>query len=117
VQSLDQRLKVGKGIVFGIATSTGEGLALAQEAEVSGEQQQQELVREIRAAVYERFGVPLHTVLLVRSGGVPRTFSGKLRRHAGRLALERGEFPVLFSSSLEPAVTLGAVASAPVCAS
>jgi len=110
---MDTRLKVGKGIVFGIQTEGGEALALAQEADLLVEQDPQDLVRQIRAQVYEHFRVPLHTVLLVKTGGVPRTLNGKLRRHAGRQTLARGDLPILFRSSIEPAQVDGPRLSGP----
>jgi acyl-CoA synthetase (AMP-forming)/AMP-acid ligase II len=49
----------------------------------------------VRAAVSREHGVHAAVVALVRSGAVPKTSSGKVRRRACREALERGELPLL----------------------
>ena len=43
-----------------------------------------EIVRAIRRAVAERHDVPVHAVVLVRTGGIPKTSSGKVQRYLCR---------------------------------
>jgi acyl-CoA synthetase (AMP-forming)/AMP-acid ligase II len=49
----------------------------------------------VRAAVSREHGLHVAVVALVRSGAVPKTSSGKVRRRACREALERGELSLL----------------------
>jgi acyl-CoA synthetase (AMP-forming)/AMP-acid ligase II len=100
VQSLDKRLKLGAGIAFGLEAADGEVLGLAQETVLMPQTEQRALVGRIRAEVFEAFRVRLHTVLLLKAGGIPKTFNGKLRRSACREAVERGELPILYESSV-----------------
>ena len=44
----------------------------------------------LRQTVAERYGLDLHAVVLVRQGTLPRTTSGKIRRHATALAFAGG---------------------------
>jgi acyl-CoA synthetase (AMP-forming)/AMP-acid ligase II/acyl carrier protein len=53
------------------------------------------LGRPVRSALAEQLGVPLHTLVLVRLLGVPKTSSGKIQRRACREAYLTGDLPVL----------------------
>uniref|UniRef100_J3L272 AMP-dependent synthetase/ligase domain-containing protein n=1 Tax=Oryza brachyantha TaxID=4533 RepID=J3L272_ORYBR len=60
----------------------------------------------IRQAVWREVGVPVARAVLVQSGGVPKTTSGKLRRGAARAQLLAGKLPKVFEAryvGLEPA--------------
>jgi acyl-CoA synthetase (AMP-forming)/AMP-acid ligase II len=54
----------------------------------------EELVRTLTRAVGERHGLRLHEVLLLNMGGVKKTSSGKVRRHACREAFLAGRLEV-----------------------
>lgn len=47
-----------------------------------------DIIEAIRRSVAEGHGVPVHDVVLVPPGGVPRTTSGKIQRHKCRQAYE-----------------------------
>ena len=48
------------------------------------------LAGDIRQAVAERHELQVHDVLFLAPGGLPRTSSGKVQRHACRAGYERG---------------------------
>jgi len=78
---------------FGIESDGVERLAIAAEVRPSLLQagvDQIALVRAIRGALVREHDVGADTVVLLRSGGLPRTTSGKLQRHACRAALLDG---------------------------
>jgi acyl-CoA synthetase (AMP-forming)/AMP-acid ligase II/acyl carrier protein len=65
----------------------------------------------IRRAVAEEFDLRLHAVALLNPGSIPRTTSGKIRRHATREAFERGDLNAL---ALEGARESAACPSTPL---
>ena len=57
-----------------------------------------QLVRKVRSAISSEHSVALHRCLILQSGGIPRTTSGKIRRRAAADAWRRGELPELEGS-------------------
>ena len=57
-----------------------------------------EVVGSIRQAVSEEHELQVHKVVLVKSGSIPRTTSGKIQRNACRRAYLGGVLPVLHES-------------------
>ncbi len=56
----------------------------------------EQIVEAITGSIVRRHGLPLHDVVLVRAGGVPRTSSGKVRRSACRDLYRSGALPTVF---------------------
>jgi acyl-CoA synthetase (AMP-forming)/AMP-acid ligase II len=82
---------------FGIEGDGVERLAIAAEVRPSVLQpgvDQAAIVRAIRGALVREHDVRADTVVLLRSGGLPRTTSGKLQRHACRAALLAGTLDI-----------------------
>ena len=52
-------------------------------------------IRAIRHAVAEEYDLPVHAVVLIQSGSIPRTSSGKIRRQSCRQDFLGGRLPVL----------------------
>ena len=68
-------------------TSQGrESIQIAIETERLASEQQASLCQRIRSTIGEQLEVPIARVLIFRSGLLPRTTSGKIRRHACREA-------------------------------
>lgn len=55
----------------------------------------QAVIRAVRQAVAEEHDVPVHSVVLLKTGGIPKTSSGKIQRHACRAAFLAGALDVL----------------------
>lgn len=55
----------------------------------------QAVVRAIRRAVAEEHDVPVHSVMLLKTGSIPKTSSGKIQRHACRAAFLAGALNVI----------------------
>jgi acyl-CoA synthetase (AMP-forming)/AMP-acid ligase II/acyl carrier protein len=66
-------------------------LVLVQEVARKGEADLTRVLDAVRGAVLEEHGLALDAVVLVRSGTIPRTSSGKIQRHACREAFLAGE--------------------------
>jgi acyl-CoA synthetase (AMP-forming)/AMP-acid ligase II len=62
------------------------------------------IVTAIRQGIVEQHGVQLQAVALVSAGGVPKTTSGKLQRHACRASFESGGLDELHRWSQNPVV-------------
>ena len=97
----DQHQEFGAGAVAAFAIdrgTSGDFIGIAAEIDsrridldVAGSA----LIADVRAAVAEVHGVPLHAVLLVACGAIPRTTSGKLQRSACAGQAKDGTLPVL----------------------
>jgi acyl-CoA synthetase (AMP-forming)/AMP-acid ligase II len=53
-----------------------------------------EITRKVRAAISSEHSVALSQCVILKSGGIPRTTSGKVRRAAAAAAWHRGELPL-----------------------
>jgi len=61
-----------------------------------------EAITTIRAAVAEQHELQVHTVVLIKHGGLPKTSSGKVQRHAARDLYLDGALTVLANSMIAP---------------
>ncbi len=77
VEAVDSRLRVGYVGAFGVQTPDGEGVVV-----VAGGSSDDPtaLRRAVRRAVSEEHGIALHDFVLVPTGTIPRTTSGKISR-------------------------------------
>jgi acyl-CoA synthetase (AMP-forming)/AMP-acid ligase II len=105
-QDIEQELRaqhpeLGKaGAVFGDAGSVpgghSESVVVTHEVSVVPADRLRTLASEIRHTVGREFGVGVTTVALLRSGTVPRTTSGKVRRSAMRDLFHKGDLTPLY---------------------
>jgi amino acid adenylation domain-containing protein len=78
-------LRPGHGAAFAIDTDDGEALVLALETERRAAALDADAIaRAVRRAIGETHGLPVEVVVLVRSGSLPRTASGKIQRQRCR---------------------------------
>lgn len=84
----------GRSIAFGEATDTGESLVVVAEARRSATSLP-EVARAIHRSVGQAHGISPRTVVLVPTGTVPTTTSGKRRRAACRDLHRAGELTAL----------------------
>ncbi len=78
-------LRAGGSGAFSVEVDGQERLAVVAEVERPGQALKvDEVVAAVRRAVAESHEVDLHAVRLLKPGGLPRTSSGKVRRHACR---------------------------------
>jgi acyl-CoA synthetase (AMP-forming)/AMP-acid ligase II len=76
---------------FGAQVEGKEQLIVAIEIERYEPGREAELLGTLRLAVIEQHEVNLHDLVVLRPGRLPRTSSGKIRRHLCREQYERGE--------------------------
>jgi acyl-CoA synthetase (AMP-forming)/AMP-acid ligase II len=85
VQSVHPKLRRGCGAAFEVERDGRARLVVVQEVERRCRDLDVErLVGDVRQAVAERHEVQLHDLVLLEYGSIPKTSSGKVRRHACR---------------------------------
>ena len=78
------RLRVGGAAAFAVEHWDRERLVVVCEVDRGPGADWDEIIQTIRADVTEEHELPPDEVVLVRSGSVPKTSSGKIQRHACR---------------------------------
>ncbi|MGC4095736.1 MAG: AMP-binding protein [Nitrospira sp.] len=95
-------LRRGGGAVFSIDDQTGERVVLVHEIESQlSESEWTDVVNSIRRVVADEYELELHHVVLVKSGTIPKTSSGKIQRAACRAAYESGQLTIITASTLD----------------
>jgi len=82
---------------FTIEGERAEQLVIVQEFERAQDPDTEAMATSIRTVIAEQFGAPVHDVVFVRSGAIPRTSSGKIQRRACRSAYLNHTLPVVAS--------------------
>ena len=75
-------LRPGCGVAFAIEQSGEEQLVVVQEAAVRSEDELEKAIQFIARNIAEVHELTVHAIVLVRTGTVPKTSSGKLQRQA-----------------------------------
>ncbi len=88
-------LRKGASAAFSVDGPESERLVIVQELERSQQVPADEIALAIRFALAERCEVPVWAIVMVRTGAIPKTSSGKIRRQACRKAYLAEELPVL----------------------
>jgi amino acid adenylation domain-containing protein len=96
-------LRRGYGAAFSVDVDGEERLVVAQEIERQYLQtlNVDDVARAIRQAVIENHGLQVYAVLLLKTGSIPKTSSGKIQRHACRNGFLLGSLNILGSSILK----------------
>ena len=89
------RLESGLGAAFAVDEGGHRMLVLVHEVTRNGETDHGLIADAARAAVLEEHGLMLQVIVLVRSGTISRTSSGKVQRSACRAAFSAGELKAL----------------------
>ncbi|WP_414448655.1 amino acid adenylation domain-containing protein [Burkholderia sp. 22PA0099] len=97
VEQSSADFRAGCGAAFAIDGEDGERLVVVQEIQraVRKSLDAEEAGRRAAAAVAAAHGIPLHELVLVQAGVVPKTSSGKNQRTLVRQHYLNGELPVL----------------------
>jgi len=88
-------LEVGYGAAFAVGDHGSQRLILVQEAKRNGKMDFKPVLDAVRMAVLDEHDLALDAIVLVRSGMIPKTSSGKVQRRACRKAFLNGEFKPL----------------------
>ena len=99
-------LRAGCGAAFSIEQGDQERLVVVQELDradgtsAPAPELVEEIADAVRRAVAEEHEAQVQQVVLLRTGTIPKTSSGKIQRHACRAALLAGRLEVLGESAL-----------------
>ncbi|MBN3907016.1 MAG: fatty acyl-AMP ligase [Nostoc sp. NMS1] len=104
VEKSHPSLRIGCGAAFAIDFKNSERLVVVQEVERSylRKLNVQEVIAQLRQAVTAHHGLEVFTTVLVKTGSIPKTSSGKIRRQACRSAFLSGSLDVVEDWSENP---------------
>ncbi|MDP2384497.1 MAG: amino acid adenylation domain-containing protein [Nitrospirota bacterium] len=88
-------LRLHGGAAFSIQENREESVVVLQEVERAQSVDVDAIAMAIRQAVMDEHEVPVSSVVLVRSGGLPKTSSGKIQRGASKEAFITGTLPIV----------------------
>ncbi|WP_432068052.1 fatty acyl-AMP ligase [Streptomyces sp. C10-9-1] len=95
-ESAHPALRPGCTAAFSVdGGAEGERPVLVAETEADMAGEAEKIADAVRAAVGDACGLPVHDVVLVRPGTIPKTSSGKIQRRATRTAYLGGTLAVL----------------------
>ncbi|MDF5736305.1 MULTISPECIES: fatty acyl-AMP ligase [unclassified Nostoc] len=104
VEKSHPALRPGSGAVFSVDFKNSERLVIVQEVERSylRKLNVQEIVGNVRQAVIAQHGLDIFATVLIKTGSIPKTSSGKIRRQACRSAFLAGSLDVMEDWSENP---------------
>jgi len=100
VQDAHPALRGDTGVAFSIEMEQAERLVCVHELDREFDGDHEEIATAIRVALAERCDVSVWTVVLVRSGVIPKTSSGKVQRQACKQAFMTRTLASVWTSSL-----------------
>lgn len=105
VQKSHPALRLNCGAAFGVELNGEEKLVIIQEVERAylRKLNVSQIIKNISQAVVAEHGLQVYATVLVKTGSIPKTSSGKIRRHACRHSFLNRELNVLgdWSENLE----------------
>jgi acyl-CoA synthetase (AMP-forming)/AMP-acid ligase II len=91
IQSSHSAFRAGRTAAFAVDGHGEERVVVIQEAaRQSARNERDQLIRRARQAAVEEHDIDLADIVLVLAGSLPRTHSGKVRRHACKTAYHMG---------------------------
>ncbi|MDG2380283.1 MAG: aminotransferase class I/II-fold pyridoxal phosphate-dependent enzyme [Pirellulaceae bacterium] len=90
VERADRRVRNGASAAFAVDVEGRERLIVVSEVERNRDDDWDEVIDAIRRDVTTEHELPPDGVILVRSGSIPKTSSGKIQRHACRQGFQEG---------------------------
>ncbi len=104
VEKSHPALRPGCGAAFSVEVKGSERLVIVQEVERSylRKLDVKKVVESIRQAVVAEHGLQIYATVLVKTGSIPKTSSGKIQRHACRAGFLAGSLNVIEDWSENP---------------
>lgn len=108
VSQCHSALRPGSGAAFSIEVASQERLVIAQELERDYLRQTDfgGIFKTILSAVSENHEVQVYAMLLLKTGSLPKTSSGKVQRSACRTKFLRGSLDVVMNWSINPGLKI-----------
>ena len=86
VENCHPALRRACGASFSIDVNAAEQLVVVQEIDLRQKPDLDEVIKLIQQSVAEKHGLETHSIVLIKSGSIPKTSSGKIQRSACRAA-------------------------------
>jgi acyl-CoA synthetase (AMP-forming)/AMP-acid ligase II/acyl carrier protein len=109
VQQSNPALRSGHGAAFSVDVDQQERLVIAQEVERKylRNLNANEVVTAICQAVAQQHEIPVYAILLLKTGSIPKTSSGKIQRHACRTSFLNNSLEVVSDWTTNPRMKTG----------
>ncbi|HEX6087530.1 MAG TPA: amino acid adenylation domain-containing protein [Thermoanaerobaculia bacterium] len=115
VEQSHPALRVGCGAAFSIDVDGEERLVAVQEVDRANRMQAgDEVAESIRRRIAEEHEVPLHALVLIKTGSIPKTTSGKIQRSLTKQMFLDGTLPVVGQWTWNPQSGTGRIACPPL---
>lgn len=101
VEQCHVALRAGGGAAFSVDRGQGEELVILHEVDRVNSLDVDGVIEAIRQGVMDEYLASIAVVVLVRTGGLPKTASGKVQRHLAKAAYLEGTLAVVRISGLE----------------
>ncbi|MCA9261148.1 MAG: AMP-binding protein, partial [Planctomycetales bacterium] len=101
VESAHQGVKIGAGAAFTVGEEARERLVIVQETVRRRDLDFGEIIDAIRRKVAQDHEVAVEAVVLLKTGSIPKTSSGKIQRHACVAGYQAGTLAALATWSTE----------------
>ncbi|MEQ1795111.1 MAG: AMP-binding protein, partial [Nitrospira sp.] len=101
VEQCHAALRASGGAAFSVDHGQGEELVVIHEVDRVSSLDVDGVIEAIRQGVMDEYLTGIAVVVLVRTGGLPKTASGKVQRHLARAAYLEGTLAVVGMSRLE----------------
>lgn len=95
VETCDPALQPGAGAAFSVEAGNEERLVVIQEAANRANNDWEKIFASIRRAIAENHELAPYAIVLIRTGTIPKTSSGKIQRNACKAAFSAGKLRVL----------------------
>lgn len=112
VERCHPAFRASGGAAFSVDNGTGEELVVVQEVTRLNSMDIDLAIGGIRQCVLDEHLVAVAVVVLVRTGGLPKTASGKVQRHLAKAAYLEGALPVVRMSRAGTAGKMALIAGA-----
>lgn len=95
IEACDSALQPGSGAAFSVEVGNEERLVVVQEVASRANNDWEKIFASIRRAIAENHELAPHAIVLVRSGTIPKTSSGKIQRAACKELFSTDQLRVL----------------------
>ncbi len=94
-EQCDEALRPGCGAAFSVEVEREERLIIVQEVDQRKQPDLETLIADIRRAIAEEHEIDVHAVVLIQSGSIAKTTSGKIQRHLCQAAFLNDRLQVI----------------------
>jgi 8-amino-7-oxononanoate synthase/acyl carrier protein len=101
VEQAHEKVKLGSGAAFAVGERGAERLVIVQELERGRNLDFAEIINAIRKRVANDYDVAVSAIVLLKTGSIPKTSSGKIQRHACQAGYLAGTLAALATWSAE----------------